>query len=112
VYNIGGLKSGKRLADQLRNHYCIDHLMRKRKWWWSIWWWGIQVLLVNAYVLHKTAHIHVWKLGGKSVMSQYEFPYCIMMAWFGMLPKNDLSRKRPIDVISTSATSQDTPHHP
>jgi hypothetical protein len=29
-----------------------------------------------------------------------------------MLPKNDLSRKRPIDVISTSATSQDTPHHP
>ncbi len=106
-YNMN--MNGVDVADHLRNHYCIDRWMRKRKWWWSIWWWGIQVLLVNSYVLYKTAHIHVWKRPEKTVMTQYEFWYRIVMAWFGMIPKRDLSRKRQFDVISTSATSEDTP---
>ena len=38
-------------ADQLRGSYRIDRWMRKRKWWWAMWMWGVQVLLVNAYIL-------------------------------------------------------------
>ena len=71
--------NGADIADQLRNHYRIDRWMRKRKWWW-----GIQVLLDNAYVLYKTAHIHVWKLGKKSVMTQYEFWYRIVVRIYGL----------------------------
>ena len=42
------------IADQLRNYYCFDHWMRKRKWWWSFFFWAIGVLLVNTYVAYKT----------------------------------------------------------
>jgi hypothetical protein len=101
--------NGVDIADQLRNYYRIDRWMRKRKWWWSIWWWGIQVLLVNAYVLYRTAHIHVWKQDKKSVMTQYNFRYQIVLAWLGMRPKKeDASRKQPIDSICSSVTSRET----
>ena len=49
------------IADQLRGTYRFDCWMCKRKWWWAIWMWGIQLLLVNAYVLYKTAHLLIWK---------------------------------------------------
>ena len=49
------------IADQLHGTYHFDHWMCKRKWWWAIWMWGIQLLLVNAYVLYKTAHLLIWK---------------------------------------------------
>jgi len=29
----------------------------REEWWWAIWMWGVQLLLVNAYVLYKTAHL-------------------------------------------------------
>jgi hypothetical protein len=67
IMNMNGVD----IADQLCNHYRIDCWMRKRKWWWSIWWWDIQVLL--AYVLYKTAYLHVWKQEKKCIMTQYEF---------------------------------------
>jgi hypothetical protein len=72
------------IAHHLHNHYLVDHWMQKRKWWWSIWWWGTQVLLVNAYLLYITAHLHVWKKDPKIMMSHYEFRYAIVMAWFGV----------------------------
>jgi hypothetical protein len=49
------------IADQIRNTYRIDRWMRKRKWWWSIWMCGVQILLVNAYMLYKSAHLLIWK---------------------------------------------------
>jgi hypothetical protein len=45
--------NGVDIADQIRNQYWVDHWMQKQKWWWSIWWLGVQVLLVNAYLLYK-----------------------------------------------------------
>lgn len=78
-YNNG--MNGVDIADQLRGSYRIDRWMRKRKWWWSIWMWGVQVLLVNAYVLYKTAHLYMWKKNKKSIMSQYEFRRQIALAW-------------------------------
>jgi hypothetical protein len=70
-YNNG--VNGVDMADQLRGSYRIDRWMCKRKWWWSIWMWGVQVLLVNAYVLYKTTHLYMWKKNKKSLMSHYEF---------------------------------------
>ena len=49
------------IADQQHGTYCFDCWMHKRKWWWAIWMWGIQLLLLNAYVLYKTAHLLIWK---------------------------------------------------
>jgi hypothetical protein len=97
--------NGVDIADQLRNQYRVDRWMRKRKWWWSIWWWGIQVLLVNSYLLYKTAHLIVWKKDPKTLLSHYEFRYAIVMAWFGVLQKTDgsssSSSKRRWDDISS-----------
>ncbi len=97
--------NGVDIADQLCNHYSVDHWMQKRKWWWSIWWWGIQVLLVNAYLLYKTAHLHVWKKDPKTTKPHYEFCFAIVMAWFGVKTKSDsslTSGKKPLyDDFST-----------
>jgi hypothetical protein len=86
-------------ADQLRGNYRFDHWMRTRKWWWSIWMWGVQVLLTNAYVLYKTANIHIWKTPAKKLLSQYEFRKMIALAWisserYGEVPK---TLKRKVD---------------
>ena len=70
-YNNG--MNGVDVADQLRGSYRIDRWMRKRKWWWALWMWGFQLLLVNAYVLYKTAHLILWKKNKKTIISQYEF---------------------------------------
>jgi hypothetical protein len=101
-YNMG--MNGVDVADQLRNQYRVDHWMRKRKWWWSIWWWGIQVLLVNSYLLYKTAQILVWKKNPKSVMTQYDFRYKLVMAWFGVLQAPS-TRKRLFEDSSISMST-------
>jgi len=44
-------------ADQFQGTYHFDRWRCKRKWWWAIWMWGVQVFLVNAYMLYKTAHL-------------------------------------------------------
>ena len=81
--------NGVDVADQLRHQYRFHHWMRKRKWWWSLWFWGIQVSLVNSYLLYKTAHLYIWKRDPKTIMSQYDFQYQIDLAWYGLLqPSN------------------------
>ena len=57
-YNNGMNKVDQ--ADQLHGSYRFDHWICKRKWWWAIWLWGVQVLVINAYVLYKTAHEVLW----------------------------------------------------
>lgn len=78
-YNNG--MNGVDIADQIWDSFHIDRWMQKGKWWWSIWMWGVQVLLVNAYVLYKTAHLYMWKKNKKSIMSQYDFHHQIALDW-------------------------------
>ena len=40
-------------ADQLRTNYNVGKGLRQRKWWWLIFLWGIDVAIVNAYILYK-----------------------------------------------------------
>jgi hypothetical protein len=43
--------------------------------------WGVQLLLVNAYVLYKTAHLYLWKKNKRSIMGQHEFQPQLALAW-------------------------------
>ncbi len=69
------------IADQLRGTYHFDRWMWKRKWWWSIWMRGLQVLLVNTYVLYGSAHINIWKMDKKNILDQYKFREEIVKSW-------------------------------
>jgi hypothetical protein len=98
-------------ADQLRGTYRFDHWMRTRKWWWSIWMWGFQVLLTNAYVLYKTAHVHIWKLPAKKLLSHYQFRKMIALAWinpsqFAEGNKKNTKRKYSNDDISCARSTR------
>ena len=68
------------LADQPRLSCRWDWWMRKRKWWWAFCFWAVQMLLVNAHVLHvklKTAA----GIPKKSVLSHLEFRRAVHLAW-------------------------------
>jgi len=98
-------------ADQLRGTYFFDHWMQKHKWWWAIWMWGVQLLLVNTYVMYKTAHLLIWKTSKKEKLSQYDFGKSIVLQWFGFVNQAEpqdttektsstTSRKRSFDAVS------------
>jgi len=70
-YNNGMNKVDQ--ADQLRSTYRFDLWTRTRKWWWAIWLWGIQVSLVNAYVMYRAANLYIWKKKESSLLSHYNF---------------------------------------
>jgi hypothetical protein len=93
------------IADQLRGTYRLDRWMRKRKWWWSIWMWGVQVLLVNAYVLYRSAHLLIWKTEKKKILSHYDFREQIVKAWLEGDSGNESQRKRK--QVSTSSSEGD-----
>ena len=71
-------------GDQLRGTYRFDRLMWKRKWWWAIWMWDVQVLLVNAYVLYRSAHLLIWKTDKTKLLTQDELRKSIVIDWFGV----------------------------
>ena len=79
MYNNGMNKVD--IADQLQGTYRLEYWVRKRKWWCSTWMWGLQVLLVNAYVLYQTAHSLTWKADKKLILSHYRFREEIIKAW-------------------------------
>ena len=41
-------------ADHLRKNYALGQNLRQRKWWWSIFLWGLDVAMVNSYLLYKS----------------------------------------------------------
>ena len=43
------------------------------KWWWAFFMWGIDVMLVNEYLLYKMDHLIKWFKKKDEVLSQYEF---------------------------------------
>jgi len=108
------------VADQLRGTYHLDRWMRKRKWWWSVWMWGVEVLLVNAYVLYRTAHLYIWKIEKKNILEQYAFREAIVIVWMGYNSKdadkhltNERKRKKDeapqkISLRSSTTESEET----
>ena len=65
------------MADQLRNYYRMDHWLRNFKWWHSIFWWGLQVLLVNSYVVY----CRVMEQAEAKPVSHYEYHKACALAW-------------------------------
>lgn len=92
MYNNG--MNNVDIADQLQGTYRLDRWMRKCRWWWSIWMWGLQVLLVNAYVLYQTAHSLIWKTDKKFILSQYQFREEIIKSWMDGKEEEHESHKR------------------
>jgi len=77
-YNNGMNKVDQ--ADQLRSTYPCDLWTRTQKWWWAIWLLGVQVMLVNAYVMYKTAHLYIWKSKEESsIMTHYNFQMMVAL---------------------------------
>ena len=67
------------IADQLRNNYRFDYIMRKRKWWWSIMFWGIGVIIVNAYIVYMKVNLQAGKKTYE-LLSQHDFRMKVTMA--------------------------------
>ena len=67
-------------ADHLRKNYCFGEDLRQRKWWFSIFLWGLDVSMVNAYLLYKS-WMEMHKL---SPMSHYRFRERIAEAWMDL----------------------------
>ena len=64
-------------ADHLRKNYCLGEGLRQRKWWFSIFLWGLDVAMVNAYLLYKS-----WmNMHGFPPMSHYRFREAVALAW-------------------------------
>ena len=111
-YNNGMNKVDQ--ADQLRGSYRCDIWTRTRKWWWAIWLWGVQVTLVNAYVMYKTAHIYIWKSKESSIMTHYSFQKMVALHLinpenFPLDGRENLKRKsNDDDVRSMRSTASNT----
>ena len=48
-------------ADHLMKNYCLGEGLRQRKWWFSIFLWGLDVAMVNLYLVY-TSWIEMHKL--------------------------------------------------
>ena len=78
--------------------------------------WGVQVLLVNAFILYKSAHLLIWKTPAKLVLSQYDFRRAIVLKWLGVDHQSAESpeqggphpKRRKSDAVSLSACSTET----
>ena len=69
--------------------------------------WGVQVLLVNAFILYKSAHLLIWKTPAKLVLSQCDFRRAIALEWLGVEDQSAESpeqggphpKRRKLDVV-------------
>ena len=43
--------------------------------------WGFGVLLVNAHILYKAAHLYVWCKKRENILSQYDFRKEVVLSW-------------------------------
>ena len=98
-------------ADQLRTNYNVGKGLRQRKLWWSIFLWGLDVALVNAYLLYKAWH----EMHGLKPMSHYHFREKVTLAWldeerfwlgrYSRRPKINTEYKSRKMHVSTTASS-------
>jgi len=78
------------VADQLRNHYQMDHWIRQRKWLWSIFMWRVGVLLTNSY---KT-YCRVMDDAGvprSQRLTHYDYLHAIASSW---IDKNEVDIRK------------------
>ncbi len=68
-------------ADWLWSAYHCDHWTRTQKWHWAIWLWDVQVLLVNAYILYKHAHISIWNTKPSQTLTHFQFRRLVALHW-------------------------------
>ena len=68
------------IADQLRNNYRFDHLLRKRKWWWSIMFWAIGVILVNTSIVYRRVNLEAG-VSKSDLISYYNLRKQVAVAW-------------------------------
>ena len=68
--------------------------------------WGFGVILVNAYIVYKTAHLIIWCKKKDEVLSQYEFRKEIALSWIQTkttnVAENDNNNNRGIDYVKIS----------
>ena len=68
--------------------------------------WGFGVILVNAYIVYKTAHLIIWCKKKDEVLSQYEFRKEIALSWIQTkttnVAENDNNNKRGRDDVTRS----------
>jgi len=75
--------------------------------------WGVQLLLVNAYILYKTTHLIMWKKDKKSLISHYDFHHQIALAWLlgndGSPTNNQPAKKQKIqDSMASDCSTTST----
>ena len=75
------MNSGDR-AVHLRTNYSVGQGLRQRKWWWSIFLWGLDVAILNAYLIYKAWY----KMHGIKPMTHYCFREKIALAWLDEEP--------------------------
>ena len=56
------------VADQLRLVYRLQRFQRNYKWWWALWMWGLEVSMVNAYMMYR----RYMELSGRKVEWTHE----------------------------------------
>ena len=64
-------------ADHLRKDYSMREGLRQRKWWFSIFLWGLDVAMLNAYLVYKS-WMEMHKMTPKS---HYRFRESVVEAW-------------------------------
>ena len=64
------------VSNQLRDSYRVDTWLRNFKWWHSLFWWGVQVLLVNSYIIYQRC----LEEAGNKPASHYEYQKAIALA--------------------------------
>ena len=80
-------------ADHLRKNYELGMFLRQRKWWWSVFMRGLDVAIVNSYILYKIYH----QMHDLDYMSHYRFREQIFLAWMDSdqyWPTRNSTRKR------------------
>ena len=65
------------IADQLRSNYNVGHGLMQRKWWWSIFFWGIDVTIVNSYLIFKSRY----EMHDLKPITHYHFREKIALEW-------------------------------
>lgn len=95
------------MADQLRNYYRCDHWLRNFKWWHAMFWWGIQVMMINSYLVY----CRVCEDVSIKPMNHYQFQKECALAWidpegFGKVDGYKTPTDDEVSTISSVSSSK------
>jgi len=95
MYNYGMNKID--LGDQYRGQYKMDYWKRQSKWWMELWLFGLQVCMVNAFVIYYAMCVHLYKMNKKEMLTHYEFQKYLALALInpeGWIPHSENWRRK------------------